>query len=78
MHTALQRASDHLSRLRAAAVARLPWLRHVGWAEVILLACAAVAWFVAELFVELADDVQEGVAAAPSAARARAAKEHRS
>lgn len=41
-------------------VARLPWLRNVGWAEAIFLLCALVVVAVLNAFIELADDVKEG------------------
>ena len=60
MHGVLQRAGGHLARLRDRAARRFPWVAHLGWPEVILLACALVAFFIANQFVELTDDVQEG------------------
>ena len=60
MSSALRTAAHHVTRVRERALARFPWLRHVGWAEVILLSCALVAVFVANSFIELADDVGEG------------------
>ena len=60
MDSVLRQARDRLSRLRGVAVSRLPWLRHVGLAEVIFLACALVTVVVANQFIELADDVREG------------------
>jgi hypothetical protein len=60
MNSSLQHAGHRLTRLRDAAVARAPWLRHIGWAEVILLACALAALLLANQFLELTDDVREG------------------
>ena len=60
MNRALARAGDLLSHLRDRAVGRFPRLRNVGRAEFVLLACAFVAVFVLNQFLELTDDVREG------------------
>src|SRR5688572_16198051 len=60
MHALLRRAGNVLTPLRDRAVARFPWLRYLGWAEAILLACTLVAVYVVNQFIELADDVHEG------------------
>ena len=60
MNGVLTTIQHRAARWRERAIARFPWLRHIGWAEVVLAACALVALFIANQFIELADDVQEG------------------
>src|SRR5687768_3358832 len=60
MNQALARAGDFLTHVRDRIAARVPWLRRVGRAELVLLACALVAVVVVNQFIELTDDVSEG------------------
>lgn len=57
---AWHRLSRATARLRDRAGTRWPWLRSLGSAEVLLLGSGLAAVLVLWLFLELADEVQEG------------------